>query len=212
MLLVGLTGNYGMGKSAVLKMFQKLGAVTYDADEIVASLLRKETVLKKITDIFGDVIIRADGSLDKKKLADIIFVDATLRRSLEDILHPLIFKEIDRLLEREENKGSIAIVEAPLLFERHYEAKFQRLITVATGQEKALERLEKTGITREEALQRIHSQLPIEEKISRSDFTINNDGSPEETELQVKNIYNNLLREGHDGDRCRSRSLRENLS
>lgn len=212
MLLVGLTGNYGMGKSTVLKMFQKLGAITYDADEIVASLLREATVLNKIRNLFGNRVFHADGTLNKKKVADIIFSDDTLRRSLEDILHPLTFEKIKHLLEQEGKKREIAVIETPLLFERNYEEKFHRIITVSVKRERALERLKKKGITQEAALQRIHLQLPMEEKTSRSDFIIHNDGTLEETELQVRNIYNTLLQEGHDGDHRRARSLTETIS
>jgi dephospho-CoA kinase len=212
MFLVGLTGNYGMGKSTVLKMFQSLGAVTYDADEIVAILLREEAVIKKIRNLFGEGILHSNGSLDKKKVAAIIFENDALRRALEDILHPLVFKRINRLLQHTDRGSRIVVVETPLLFERRYEGEFQRIITVQAKQENALDRLQKKGVHREDALQRIQSQLSIEDKISKSDFTINNDGTPAETELQVKNIYNKLLREGHHGDRHRSRSLRKTIS
>ena len=211
MFLVGLTGNYGTGKSTVLKIFQKLGALTYDADKIVESLLQEKDVLQKIRNLFGDGIFQANGGLDKQKVAAIIFSDNASRRSLEDILHPLVFKKINRLLEHADRKSRIAIVETPLLFEGGYEGRFQRIITVQSEQERALHRLGKKGLKREEALQRIRSQLPIEEKIRKSDFTVNNNGTPAETEQQVKNIYEKLIQEGHHGDRCRARSLKYNI-
>jgi dephospho-CoA kinase len=212
MFLVGLTGNYGMGKSTVLKMFQRLGALTCDADEIAASLLREEMVLKKIRDLFGDRVFHASGSLGKKKVADIIFSDETSRRALENVIHPLIFEKISHLLDQEGRKDRIAVIETPILFERNYEEHFQRIITVTAERKLALERLENKGITEEEALQRIHSQLPVEEKIRRSDYTISNNGSMEETEIQVKTIYCKLLREVHDGDSSRAGSLTETIS
>ena len=211
MFLVGLTGNYGTGKSTVLKMFQCLGAVTYDADQIVALLLREEAVIKQIRNLFGEGVLRANGSLDKKKVAAIIFAHEASRRALEDFLHPLVFEKINRLLRQADNGSGIVVVETPLLFERHYEGEFQQIITVQTQQENALDRLQKKGVRREDALQRIQSQLPITDKTSRSDFIINNDGTREETELQVKNIYKKLLREGHHGDRRRSRSHRKTI-
>jgi dephospho-CoA kinase len=212
MFLVGLTGNYGMGKSTVLKMFQSLGAVTYDADQIVASLLREEAVIKKIRNLFGEGVLHSNGSLDKNKVAAIIFANDASRRALEDFLHPLVFEKINRLLRQTDSGSGIVVVETPLLFERQYEGEFQRIITVHTKQESALDRLQTKGVQRGDALQRIQSQLPIEDKISKSDFTINNEGTPEETELQVKNIYKKLLREGHHGDRHRSRSLKKTVS
>jgi dephospho-CoA kinase len=203
MFLVGLTGNYGMGKSTVLKMFQHLGAITHDADEIVASLLREQTVLQKIRNLLGEKIFRADGTIDKKKVADIIFANDPLRAALEDILHPLVFGEMNRLLEHDGQENSILVIETPLLFERHYEGKFHRIITVQTEQEKALARLEKKGAGREDALQRMQSQLPIGDKVRKSDFTIDNNGSPEETEQQVRDIYKKLSHEVIHGNRCR---------
>jgi dephospho-CoA kinase len=204
MFLVGLTGNFGMGKSMVLKMFRNLGAITYDADEIVASLLQEETVIQKIRDLLGDGVFQANGGLDKKKIAAIIFADDALKAAIEDILHPLVFGKINRLLEHDGGKDSIVVVETPLLFEREYEGNFHRIITVQTEQEKALGRLEKKGVRREDALQRMRSQLPIEGKVRKSDFTINNDGKPEETEQQVKDIYKKLLNKDIHGNRFRS--------
>lgn len=208
MFLVGLTGNFGMGKSTVLKIFQKLGALTYDADKIVEALFQDDEVLQKIRNLFGDGIFQANGRLDKQKVASIIFSDNASRRSLEDILHPRVFEKINRLLEHSNTEDKIVVVETPLLFERGYKNRFQCIITVQTELERALHRLEEKGVKREEALQRIRSQLPIEEKIRKSDFTVNNDGTTRETEQQVRNIYEKLLQEGHHGDRCRARSLK----
>lgn len=208
MFLVGLTGNFGMGKSTVLKIFQKLGALTYDADKIVEALFQDDEVLQKIRNLFGDGIFQANGRLDKQKVASIIFSDNASRRSLEDILHPRVFEKINRLLEHSDTEDKIVVVETPLLFERGYKNRFQCIITVQTELERALHRLEEKGVKREEALQRIRSQLPIEEKIRKSNFTVNNDGTTTETEQQVRNIYEKLLQEGHHGDRCRARSLK----
>jgi dephospho-CoA kinase len=204
MFLVGLTGNYGTGKSTVLKMFADIGAIVYDTDEIVASLLREKSVKQKIGALLGDRVFHHDGSLDKRKVAALIFADDTLRLSLENLLHPLVFEKINHLLNREEIKSAIVVVETPLLFERHYEGGFQKIITVQTAQDRALSRLENRGISRGEAMERIRSQVPLEEKISRSDFTINNNGTLEETEQQVSYIYKKLLREVRDGDSRRS--------
>jgi len=204
MFLVGLTGNFGMGKSTVLKMFQRLGAVTYDADEIVAALLMEETVRERIRDLLGNDVFLGDGSLDKNRVASIVFADGALRRALEDILHPLVFKKIQSFLDRAGKRSRLVIVEVPLLFERSYEDRFQRIITIQAEQDRTLERLEAKGISRADALLRISSQLPIIEKIGKSDFIIYNDGTLEETEQQVREIYEKLLHEDDDGDRRRS--------
>ena len=99
MLVVGLTGNYGMGKSRILALFAKLGAYTFSSDAIVATLLTEKDVLEKIRRVIGHEVFYKNGSLNKKKVARLIFRDETLRRSLEDILHPLVFERIKDFLK-----------------------------------------------------------------------------------------------------------------
>lgn len=203
MLLVGLTGNYGMGKSTVLSMFEKLGAITLDTDRIVGLLLGENDVLDKIRGLLGDNVFKSDGSLDKKKVADSVFKDNALRSSLEDILHPLVFERMNIFLDNEDRKDKVIMIAVPLLFERGYENRFDRTITIHTKEETALDRLEKEGITREEALLRLKAQLPVEEKSKRSHFAIDNNGTLEETLEQVEIIYRKL-RKAEDGDNQRA--------
>ena len=212
MLLVGLTGNYGMGKSAILSVFQKLGALTLDTDKIVESLLAEKDVLGKIRNILGDTVFYKDGSLNKREVAEKIFKDEALRHSIEDILHPLVFEKIDLFLEKNVSACKVVIIEVPLLFERGYEERFDRMITVYCQEETALARLGKQGINREDALLRLRSQLPVAEKIRRSHFAIDNNGSIAETEQQAEKIYGRLAKEEEDGDNNRSRNLQQKLS
>lgn len=200
MLLVALTGNYGMGKSTVLSMFGKLGLDTLDADRIVESLLMEKEILEKIKQILGDKAFNKNGSLNKKKVADIIFKSDSLRRSLEDILHPLVFERIKDFSDKMNVKNKILVIAAPLIYERGYEGRFNRTIVVHTKKEIALNRLEKNGVPKEEAVLRLKSQLPIEEKIKRADFIIDNNGTIEDTMAQVEMIYKKLLNEAGDGD------------
>jgi dephospho-CoA kinase len=192
MLVVGLTGNYGMGKSRILALFAKLGAYTCSSDAIVATLLTEKDVLEKIRRVIGHDVFFKNGSLNKKKVAGLIFRDETLRRSLEDILHPLVFERVKDFL-KSVDKSSVVIIEVPLLFERGYRKKFDKAITVFTDEETALKRLEKAGIKRTDALLRLQSQLPIREKMKRSDFIINNSGSIRETTSRTEAIYKTLL-------------------
>ncbi len=200
MLLVALTGNYGMGKSTVLSMFGKLGLDTLDADRIVESFLKEKEVLEKIKELMGDHVFNKNGSLNKKKVADIIFKSDSLRRSLEDILHPLVFERIKDFSDKMNVKNKILVIAAPLIYERGYEDRFNRTIVVHTKKEIALNRLEKNGVPKEEAVLRFKSQLPIEEKVKRADFIIDNNGTIENTMAQVEMIYKKLLNEAGDGD------------
>lgn len=211
MLLVGLTGNYGMGKSTVLSMFEELGAAILDTDKIVESLLTEKDIIKKIRGLLDDKVFDENGSLNKKKVADLIFKNNKLRYLLENILHPLVFERIDFFLDKIKKKDEIILIAVPLLYERGYEERFDRTITVYTQEETALNRLKKEGITREKAVLRLKAQLPIEEKTKRSDFVIDNNGTIKETMSQVKTIYKKL-REVAYGDNQGSRSLKQKLS
>jgi dephospho-CoA kinase len=192
-LLVGLTGNFGMGKSFVLDTFEELGAFTVDADEVVHELLEEKPVLEKIRQLLGDEVFDGEGNLLKDKMADKIFAEETLRFELENLLHPLVFERIFAMLE--EAKPSLAVVEASLIFERGYDKKFYKTITVYTDEETAIGRLEAEGIDRQAALDRLKWQLPIEEKKRLADFSINNSGSPEDTERKTKEIYSIIAEE-----------------
>lgn len=198
MLVAGLTGNYGMGKSTVLRMFRDLGAVTLDADRIVDTLLKDAAVLRKVRETFGTGVFSKDGDLDRPALAAVIFGDREKRDSLEGILHPLVFEKIESFLESMGEEGSaerIVLVEIPLLFEKGYTRRFYRKITVYADEDTTFRRLEEKGIGRDSAVTRLNAQMPIGEKMRMADFAIDNSGAPEETRKQVVEIYDRLLKD-----------------
>lgn len=184
-----------MGKSTVTGVFRKLGAVTLGTDDMVRALLEERAVIEEVRTVLGNNIFSGDGKLDKKKIAGLIFRDEGLRTKLEAILHPLVLKKIREFLEDNKKtlKDRLIIVEIPLLFEKEYTEKFHKTITVHTEAKTALNRLEASGVNREEALLRLKAQMPIEEKMRRADFTINNSGSLEKTEAQTAEVYKRLL-------------------
>jgi len=195
MFIAGLTGNYGMGKSAVLQMFRELGAVTIDADWVVQQLLREKQVLKKIKTLLGAGVFDKKGAPDKSKIAQRIFRNKSLRLKLECLLHPLVFERIDDFFRKTKNGSKVFIVEAPLIFERGYEGRFDKMITVFTKETTAINRLSLHGIPPKEVIERLKCQLPIKEKIKRSDYKIDNSGLPEKTKKQVEAVYRELLKE-----------------
>jgi dephospho-CoA kinase len=193
MVLAGLTGNYGMGKSSVLGFFEGLGAVTISCDEIVSRLLEDKEVIDRIRVLFGDEMAGDDGRLNKKAVAAKVFADSGQRARLEGLLHPLVFAEIDAAAGNPVYADRVIIVEVPLLFESSASMRFQKTITVHTSEEEAVRRLSKKGVSREEALARLRAQMPISEKVRRSDYVIDNSGSPEETKRQTAAIYARLV-------------------
>ena len=195
MFIAGLTGNYGMGKSAVLQMFRELGAVTIDADWVVQQLLREKQVLKKIKTLLGAGVFDKQGNLDKSKIAQRIFRNKSLRLKLEDLLHPLVFERIDDFFKKTKDGNKVFIVEAPLIFERGYEGRFDKMIAVFTKEITAINRLSMLGILPKDVIERLKCQLPIKEKIKKSDFVIDNRMNPEKTKKQVTAVYKELLKE-----------------
>lgn len=190
MPVIGLTGNYGMGKSTVARLFREAGAITLDLDEVVDGLLKEDFVIKGIRNILGDSVLSGE-RIDKAKVAEIVFSDKDKRERLESLLHPLVINRMKEFIVKTDKKDVI-IVEIPLLFEKGYEGIFDKTITVYTDAEIALKRLSDKGIGRNEALKRLHAQMTVEDKIKRSDFVINNNGTIEETKRQVFSIYERL--------------------
>jgi dephospho-CoA kinase len=212
MFLVALTGNYGMGKSTVLSLFRKFGVSTLDADKIVVSLLEKKEILKKMRQLMGSTVFNVNGSLNKKRVAGIIFKNPSLRRSLENLLHPFVFEKIRDFADKIKVHDKILIIAVPLVYERGYENSFNKIIVVHTTEEIALYRLAKKRVSRKDALLRLKAQLPIEEKMKKADFLIDNNGILKKTKEQVEKLYKKLLREAKNGDNQRTRRTKRKLS
>jgi len=189
---IGLTGNFGTGKSTAASMFEEMGAKLLDADKIVHDITLPQTpAWKEIVDFFGNDILLSDHSLDRKKLATLIFHDETKQRKLEEIIHPKVKEEISKQLITLEKMGaSFCVIEIPLLYETNMESMFDLIVVVHTPQEIAISRAcKKHGCSQEEAQLRWKAQMPIEEKVKRADIVIENTGSLEETRVQVERLY-----------------------
>jgi dephospho-CoA kinase len=196
MTIIGLTGNYGMGKSTVARMFKDFGAEIIDTDAIVRDLLDDNDIQDKIKNSFGDDIVQG-GKLDKKLLSDMVFGNPHLRISLEDILHPAVFKKVDReiteITAKKKGETVMVVVEAPVIFERGYQNRFDIIITVFTSEDTAISRLKEKGVSEYEAERRLKTQFPSQMKASKSDYSIDNNGNVEDTRKQVGAIYEALL-------------------
>ncbi len=193
MLKVGLTGSIGTGKSTVLKIFKDLGAYVIDADEIVHSLYKRKDIQEKVKSKFGDVF-NEDNSLNRKKVAEIIFNNPEKKKILESIIHPEVRKEINNKIRDIENKdrNTIVIVEVPLLIETGQYKEYDTVVVVYSPRDLQLSRLLKKGLSKDEALKRIYSQMDIEEKLKYADFIIDNSSSIEDLKKEVIKTFNNL--------------------
>ena len=193
MLKVGLTGNIGCGKSTVARMFKELGAYTFDADAIIRGFYQeKGEVYRKVVEAFGEGILDKEGNIDRKKLADLVFLDINKLRLLESITHKALYERLEEEFRRLP-QDAIAIVEASLLVEKGTYKNYDRLIVVYAPYEVCKERAIKSGFSSEDFERRWKNQMPPEEKLKYADFVIDNSESLEDTQKQVKKVYRELL-------------------
>lgn len=198
MLKVGLTGGIASGKTTVAAMFRARGCTILEADRIAHRLMEPGTdAHEKIVEAFGREILLPDGSIDRQRLAAIVFAGAARRVELERILHPLVIIALDAELARRANEGpeSIVIVEAALLVEARYHTLLDKLVVTWCRPGQQRERLLAKGFTREQAEQRIAAQMPGEEKRRLADYVIDCSGSLAETERQVEEVFQSLRRD-----------------
>lgn len=194
MPFVALTGNFGMGKSTVLRLFKTLGAYTIDADELVRDIFKKPETINRIAALMGKEVITKKYVVDKKRLASMIFNDPEKRKTLERIIHPEVLKTARDIKSTILLKDPHAIIlfEIPLLFEAGYEKIFDRIIVVHCNKKTAITRLIRKGFPKEEAIKRMQAQIPISRKKASADFLINNNSTIEKTKTQVRRIFNLL--------------------
>ena len=199
MLKVALTGGIATGKSYVLEQFRKRGVPCLDADVLAHGVMSAGTeATQAIAARFGPEVLGADGAVDRKKLAPIVFADAAARRELEAIVHPAVRRAIAAGLRAFELLGgsAFAIVDVPLLYETGYASQFDRVIVTACLPDLQIARLVGRGMSEAEARQRRAAQMPAVDKASRADFVIETDGSFEETNGQVERVHQNLRMAG----------------
>lgn len=196
MKVIGLTGNIASGKSLVASMFETLGAKVIDFDDIARKIVEPgEPAWNEIVDTFGRGILNPDDSINRKALGDVIFNDNQKRKILNEITHPKIVLYTRENVEKYRNENvEIVIIEAALIVERGgLNDLIEKLILVTSDEESQIERLAtRNGFSREEAISRINSQMPTEEKVKYADYLIDNSGTQEETQKQVNNLWSEL--------------------
>lgn len=193
-MIIGLTGGIASGKSTVAKMMADLGAKIIDADQVARQVVEPgEPTLHKIVDRFGEEILNADGSLDRKKLGNIVFRDQTARMDLNQIIHPAIRTQMKKQLDDALQSGEKCIVmDIPLLFESERskrEYPLDKILVIYVPEPIQIKRLmDRDGIDETLARQKINSQIPMEEKKDMGDAYIDNSGTLESTKKQLLSI------------------------
>jgi dephospho-CoA kinase len=198
MLLIGLTGNIGSGKSTVAQMLSERGATIIDADVLARRAVELGTsAYDQIVGRWSSAVLSADGQLDRAALRRIVFSDHEQLEELNQIVHPEVERLRTRLVDRARKRGDrLVVCDIPLLFERHMTDRFDRIILVDANRALRLERLVKDrGLDETEAMEMIAAQMPAELKRARADFVIDNDGTLTQLERRVQDVWTELMNE-----------------
>jgi len=200
MKVIGLTGGIASGKSTVSNIIKKLGGLVIDADIIAREIVESgKPVLQKIVDSFGQSVLKEDGTLNRKYLGSIVFNNKEKLKKLNNITHPAIKEKINDTIKYFECIGkNLVFLDAALLIEMEMYKKVDEVWLIVVDRETQVKRLmNRDNISYQDAIKRIESQMPLEEKTKYADVIINNQGSIEELENKVILEYKRAL-EVHD--------------
>jgi len=193
MLNIGLTGGIGSGKSTVDRLFREKGAYIIDFDTLAHAIEAPGSMAwKEIVTYFGREILNDDDTINRERLGTIVFRDSKKLEKLNSIVHPSVFDEWEQRVEaiRLKKESAIIISDIPLLIEVRWHEYVDIVILVYISPE---EQMKRNGYSRHEAMDRLNSQMPIDEKVPFANFIIRNEGSVEETKKIVSNIWEKLL-------------------
>ena len=194
MLLVGLTGGIGSGKSTVARMLEERGAIVFDADELGHRAIATGTPgHEKVAERFGPNVLAPGGDVDREALASIVFADAAARRDLETIVHPEVRRMFAEEAERYRDTDKVVVLSAPLIVETGMYPVFEVLVVVSTRIETQVERLvRERGMSEESVRARIAAQLPLEATAQVADVIVDNEGTLDELEGQIDHVWEDL--------------------
>lgn len=195
MIILGLTGLIGSGKSSAAITFRSLGCGIVDGDAISRALTAQNgAALPALREAFGDGMFDEKGCLLRKKLGSLVFRNAEALGKLNRIMQPLILEEIHRRIREMAEQGpDICVLDMPLLFEENLDRLCDVTVCVTMPEEERLRRImQRDGCTREEALSRSRSMWSQEKKAERADHVLDNGGTPEELDRQVLQLFSAL--------------------
>jgi dephospho-CoA kinase len=198
MLRVALTGGIATGKSHVLRRLASHGVPTIDADVLAhASVRPGSQAWSALRARFGPDIFATNGEVDRRRIGQAVFSDPLARRDLEAIVHPPVYDAIQQWFgERaSRQRHTFAVADIPLLFETGHQEDFDRVVVTACNEETQLQRLiERDGLSEADARSRMASQLPTADKVTAADYVIWTDGSQDDTDRHVDDVYRALMR------------------
>jgi dephospho-CoA kinase len=202
-LLVGLTGGIGSGKSTVAAMLERRGAVIIDADDLARRAVEPGTVgHERLLDSFGGDLVTSDGQIDRERLAEIVFADPEARLRLEAIVHPEVARLFSDSVESYRDTDRIVVYLVPLLVERSLEGGFDVVVAISASPEIRAARLSTDrGMSREDVRGRMAAQLSDEKRKRAAHLVIENEGSFEDLERAVDDLWNDLQRRARAGKR-----------
>jgi dephospho-CoA kinase len=195
MIVAGLTGGICSGKSTVAAMFRGLGATVIDADQAAHELVEPgQPLFEAVASTFGGEVVGTDGRIDRRRLGTLVFADPEARRRLEALLHPPIIRECERRIRQVEVSGStLCLINAALLIESGWHTRCNAVILVEASEAVRLDRLIRSrGLGPDEAMLRIRSQMPQQEKRRHAHYVIENEGPLTETARQVQAVWEQL--------------------
>jgi len=195
MILVGVYGRMGSGKSEVARLFADHGAAVIGADEIGRDVVDSDPgVLRRLADEFGPEILDGDGQLKRRELGRLAFADDNSRAKLDSIVHPALlerlWQEVDTFAKSDEIQ--ILVVDAALIVKWEIEERFDFLVYVTAPREVQIARIVESGMSRDEAIDRLDRQLPDEIQASKADFIINNQGTLEDLRLSAERVFTQI--------------------
>ncbi|HHY63823.1 MAG TPA: dephospho-CoA kinase [Clostridiaceae bacterium] len=196
MIVIGVTGGIGAGKTTVSGILKELGAVVLDADRISKEVTEPhKPAWAEIRKVFGPGVFKGDGTLDRQKLARIVFSSEEKKQELERIIHKEVISVIDETIRSMRASGfdGVLVLDVPIPVKRGFLDNVDRVWVVTSDDETRIRRvMERSGISREDAIKRINSQLTQDEYKKLAHETIENNGSPEELKEKVKTLYDSL--------------------
>ena len=200
MLRVGLTGGIACGKTNTLAEFQRLGVYGIDADQIGHEVIQPGgSAYSQVVERFGPEILNQDGTINRSRLGRIVFTDESSRRDLNQIVHPRILAEVERILcgledELSTLRPQVAMVDAALMVETGSYEKYDVILVVYCHPEIQLRRLmSRDGLSESDALLRIRSQMPLLEKVRYADFVLDNSNRLSDTQRQIHHTFLELM-------------------